>query len=94
MTIPEDVRRTASDIMDNACLGEHWVRNGVDDALRRDIARAILAERDRCAEVCVSYRKYFAALPDCHAKSGGDSASSIIENGIRDPRAAAILCDT
>lgn len=55
--IPKDVRRTAADIMDNACLGEHWVKNGVDGALRQDIARAILDERERCAKVADAYAR-------------------------------------
>ena len=36
----------ADDILDQACLGEPHVRNGVDAALRKDIAEAIQAERD------------------------------------------------
>jgi len=37
----------ARDIMDQACLSENYVRNGVDAALRKDIADAI---RDAVAE--------------------------------------------
>jgi hypothetical protein len=39
----------ANDIMDEACLGEPWVKNGVDAALRVAIAAALRAERERCA---------------------------------------------
>lgn len=43
--IPDDLRRIANDIMAQACLSEVWVKNGVDAALRLDIARALMAER-------------------------------------------------
>jgi hypothetical protein len=39
----------ANDIMDEACLGEPWVKNGVDAALRVAIAAALRAEREACA---------------------------------------------
>lgn len=41
---PEQI---AADIMDSACLGEPYVRNGVDAALRKDIAAAIREEHKR-----------------------------------------------
>lgn len=58
-SVMEEARKAAANIMDNACLGEHWVKNGVDAALRKDIKDAILAaekrgeerERERCAKI-------------------------------------------
>jgi len=40
----------ANDIVDQACLGEAYVRNGVDAALRRDIAAAIRASVEEAEE--------------------------------------------
>lgn len=47
-----DLRKVATDIMDNACLPEQLVKNGVDAALRRDMTAALEAERERCAKIC------------------------------------------
>lgn len=55
------------------------------------IARAILAERKRCAGVCAAYRAHFAAYPDCVAKTASANASHIIENAIREPAAAIVF---
>lgn len=49
--IPEGAHKIAADIMDNACLGELWAQNGVDAQIRADIARALLAERERAARI-------------------------------------------
>lgn len=49
--IPRDIWQKAHDIMDDACLPGSLVTNGTDRAIRDSIARAILAERKRCAEV-------------------------------------------
>jgi hypothetical protein len=50
--IPEDIREVAFDIMDEACLGDPWVKTGVDYAIRMSIARALLAERMAEREAC------------------------------------------
>jgi hypothetical protein len=50
-TIPADIKQVANDIMDNACLGTAYYWNGVDGALRSDIARAILAERETALRI-------------------------------------------
>src|SRR5271157_6538343 len=42
----EAARRIAANIMDQACLGDPWVKNGVDAALRRDIATALVEAFD------------------------------------------------
>lgn len=45
----------AADIMDEACLGEQWIKNGVDAALRQSIAgaihEAVAAERAKLEEL-------------------------------------------
>ena len=40
-------KQIADDIMDQACLGDPYVRNGVDAALRKDIAAAIREAEER-----------------------------------------------
>lgn len=47
----DDAIRIATDIVDQACLPEHYIINGVYTAMRDDIARAIHAERERCAKM-------------------------------------------
>jgi len=79
--IPEDIMQTARDIMDNACLGDPHVKNGVVKALTADVARAILAERERCAALCSNTAAVFWA----DASNAEDSAEYVA-------RASAAIC--
>jgi hypothetical protein len=45
MTDDAQARQSAANIMDNACLPEALIKNGVDKALRGDIAQAIAQAR-------------------------------------------------
>lgn len=56
----------AANIMDEACLGERWIVNGVDAALRRSIAAAIrdavAAERAACTPAVEDIARAWASI--------------------------------
>jgi hypothetical protein len=75
---PEE--KKASDIMDNACLGEPWIKNGVDAQLRKDITaglrESIQDERKACAALVRSVTA--TELPD-GLKAAGELLAKNIE---------------
>jgi hypothetical protein len=49
--IQQDIWQIAQNIVDQACMPEHYYKNGVVTAVQVDIARALMAERERCANI-------------------------------------------
>ena len=77
--IPDDIRRAAADIMDNACLPERLITSGMDSALRHDIARALLAERERCMKIAEDEVRKCLKASDA-AKAAGKTAEMYARN--------------
>jgi hypothetical protein len=92
--IPADIMNAAEEALDNLlcnCVESCGGYNGVRKASIEDIAKAILAERERCAWIAEQYPVFFPFDEETHSGSGiilsaQCEASCDIAQFIRDPQ--------
>jgi hypothetical protein len=85
-----EARELARDIMDEACLGEAYVLNGIDSALRKSIEAALQSSYDRgvqdahkCVKVIADDVRANARNPMEHAVANAiaTAAQAILRRG-------------